>query len=166
LLRFQSHGRHVWRLLLIEVRLQLRVRLSRTQQTSDGSAVAIEAEQAMRSELLFWFWIVPGAVSLWLLWQYVIKGASAVAGSASIAQELPDFSEWIPKGLCWNCKIVSSVLWAVKAVGRAYSHVESWSAVRVCFSVGRHDSGQNKLKTPFCPRMVLLKLSHFQRLEV
>jgi len=32
--------------------------------------------------------------------------------------------------------------------------------------IERRDSGQNKPETPFCPKMVLVKLSHFQSVEV
>ena len=32
--------------------------------------------------------------------------------------------------------------------------------------IERDDSGQYKLKTLFCPKIVLVKLSHFQSVEV
>jgi len=32
--------------------------------------------------------------------------------------------------------------------------------------IERHDSRQNKPKIPFCPKMVLVKLSHFQAVKV
>ena len=60
---------------------------------------AVEAERAMQSELSFWFWLAVGAVALWAVWKYVGTGVSSVAGSASIAEELPRFTEWIPSGL-------------------------------------------------------------------
>jgi len=60
---------------------------------------AVEAKRAMQSELSFWFWLAVGAVVLWALWKYVGTGVSGVAESASIAEELPRFTEWIPSGL-------------------------------------------------------------------
>lgn len=47
----------------------------------------------------FWFWIAVAAGALWLLWKFFGKSMEAVAESVSVAEELPRFAQWIPKGL-------------------------------------------------------------------
>jgi hypothetical protein len=54
-----------------------------------------EAEQTMR----FWFWIAISAVALWVFWKYARPSVSAALESAAVAEEMPHFTEWIPKGL-------------------------------------------------------------------
>jgi hypothetical protein len=55
-----------------------------------------EATANGMSELEFWLWVAVGAVVIWAVVKYLGKDADSLP--AFVAQDLPRFVEWLPKG--------------------------------------------------------------------
>jgi hypothetical protein len=50
------------------------------------------------SDLEFWLWVALAVVVVWAAVKFLDRGADGASLSASIAEDLPRFAEWLPKG--------------------------------------------------------------------
>jgi hypothetical protein len=65
--------------------------------TAEASNAETSSDIGM-SDLEFWLWVAFAAVVVWAAWKYLGRDAEAASLPESVAEDLPRFAEWLPKG--------------------------------------------------------------------